>query len=121
VREPHQVDAADCNKSTTTYEETHFPQKVNGNANRDILVKWTLPDGYGFCPQSTVRDGVFLKGFDPNDQFRPRGLGSSSGTAPCNRKSTMLLAKNTKSGLRYPYGIQFHSKTARRSARSTRP
>lgn len=106
---PIKVDAADCNKSTTTYEETHFPQKVNGNPNRRILVKWTLPSGYGFCPQANVRDGVSLKKSDPDDQFTPKGFDNPSGSASCNRKSVMLEATNTKSGVRYPYAIQFHS------------
>jgi len=110
---PIKVDAADCNKSTTTYEETHFPQKVSGNPNRDILVKWTLPTGYGFCP--TAGDGVFLKDSDPHDQFTPKGFDNPPGTAPCRRKSVMMQAKNTKSGLKYPYRIQFHSDDGKKS------
>lgn len=104
---PIKVDAADCNKSTPTYDETHFPQKVSGNPNRRVLVKWTLPSGYGFCP--TTRDGVFLKQPDQYDQFSPKGFGNSSGSARCNRKSVMMEAKNTRSGVKYPYGIRFHS------------
>ena len=103
------VATANCNNSTVQYDETHFPRTVNGKPNRMILVEWTLPSGYGFCPQPAVGDGVFLKSADPHDQFTPKGFGSSSGSAPCNRKSVKLQAKNSKPGLRYDYRIQFHS------------
>ena len=103
------VDATNCNNSTVQYDETHFARTVNGNPNRKILVKWTLPDGYGFCPQPIVGDGVFLKSNDPYNQFTPKGFGNPSSGAPCNRKSMMLEAKNSQPNQKYPYRIQFHS------------
>jgi hypothetical protein len=101
-----------------TFEEIHFPRTVNGIANRNIRVTWTLSDGFGFCPQPTFGDGVFLK--IPDSQFTPRGFGNPSGSARCNRKSVTVVAANLQPNQRHPYSIQFHSSDGRQPARSIR-
>jgi len=103
------VVTANCNNSTVQFEEIHFPRMVSGNPNRNIRVTWTLPNGFGFCPDPDRRDGVFLKEKDQHNQFTPRGFGPPSGSVPCNRKSVMLEAKNSVPNQKYTYRIQFHS------------
>ncbi len=72
-----------------------------------IRVRWTLPDGFGFCTQ--VGDGVFLKEPDPNDQFEDPGVEGPAISGVCRRKHFAWTAKNTISGLRFPYKIVFHN------------
>ena len=71
-----------------------------------IKVRWILPDGFGFCPQSG--DGVFLKERNPNDdQFENPGADGPAGPGICKRRQFVWTAVNTISGLRFPYKIQF--------------
>ncbi|MEP7329881.1 MAG: hypothetical protein ABI777_11765 [Betaproteobacteria bacterium] len=111
------VDANNCNNSTVNFPEVHFPQRVNGKPNERILVEWTIlqKDAYGFCPQSIVGDGVYLKGSDTYNQFEFKGFGNGSGNAPCNRKTVKLEAQNTVSGQKYEYKIQFHTQDGTKS------
>jgi hypothetical protein len=73
----------------------------------NIKVRWILPDGFGFCTQA--RDGVFLKEPDKNDQFEDPGTDGPAGAGVCKRGQFRLTAKNTVSGLQFPYMIQFHN------------
>jgi len=108
---PINVDAGNCNKSAVKHEVIRFPRKVNGNDNRNIQVKWTLPNGFGFCPQPASGDGVFLKGNDPDNQFTSIVFEGPPASVPfpCNRPTVMLTARNSVPNRTYPYRIRFHS------------
>jgi hypothetical protein len=56
-------------------------------------------------------DGVFLKGPDPNDQFKDAGASGDDGPGVCKRSQFVWTAKNTVPNLRFPYLIVFHDAT----------
>jgi hypothetical protein len=90
--------------SSVKFDEIRFTRGKN-----DITVRWTAPDGYGFCPQ--LGDGVFLKGTDPDDQFGDPKAEGPHGSGPCNKKQFTLLARNTKPRPTEPYlySLKFHN------------
>jgi hypothetical protein len=88
--------------ASVNVDPVHFERGKN-----NIKAVWTLPNGFGFCPQAS--DGVFLKKDDSNDQFDQQGAEGPSGSGRCNKKKFHMRAKNTKSQSTHPYKIVFHN------------
>lgn len=93
--------AAGACTASVNVDPIHF---ARGKFN--IKVVWTLPKGFGFCPED---DGIFLKQGDPNNQFDQPGADEPGGSGRCNKKKFHLRAKNTKPQLTHPYKIIFHN------------
>jgi hypothetical protein len=79
----------------------------------NVMIRWDLPSGgaFGFCP--ALGDGIFLKRYDPDDQFdqgdaigQPGGPGGPH--TRCKQSYQLRGRHTSKNVVGYKYQIIFH-------------
>jgi hypothetical protein len=84
--------------------------------NTNVPIKWDLPSGgtFGFCP--ILGDGVFLKTFDPGEEFDDgKAIGAPGGPFNKCKKTYQLRGRHTAARSEpYEYKVIFHDAAGNR-------